>query len=163
MDYPKFGKGVTKVMKRVSVWAFSVVGVAALACVGIGAAAQDDGYNANAALVHVGMNPPECGGPTLVGSKSGVVSTHFNQAQKRLKITVSVHDALPNTTYVVDIRCNGAIGALTTDSTGTGLVEINLFNDSAPANFYIDISVPNVGGGYANYGDTFVAGPFNLN
>jgi hypothetical protein len=80
-----------------------------------------------------------------------------------LRINVSVHDALPNTTYVVDIRCVGQIGALTTNSQGTGTAHITLPRTAPPAPFYIDIAVPPPGGGGAGgYGDTFIAGPFNL-
>jgi hypothetical protein len=35
-------------------------------------------------------------------------------------------------------------------------------NVTPTPNFYIDISVKNGGGGAYGYGDTFIAGPFNL-
>jgi hypothetical protein len=117
--------------------------------------------NGNAPLVHVGLNVAACGG-TFIGNNSGVVNAHYNAVQKRLAINVSVHDALPNTTYVVDIRCAGAVGALTTNSQGTGTTQIDLFRETAPSTFYVDISVPNGGAGVGGYGDTFIAGPFNL-
>ena len=117
--------------------------------------------NGTAALVSVGQNPAACAGP-FIGNNTGVVNVHFNAVQHRLKINVSVHDALPNTVYVVDIRCVGAIGALTTNSNGTGTAEMHLYRDSAPGTFYIDISVAGGGGGAGGYGDTYIAGPFNL-
>src|SRR5262249_8545889 len=101
------------------------------------------------------------------GNNSGVVTAHFNAVQGRLKINVAVHDALPNTTYVVDIRCIGAIGSLTTNSQGTGTTQINLPEKTAPGSFFVDIAVPPVAsgpalGGAGVYGDTFIAGPFDL-
>jgi opacity protein-like surface antigen len=119
-------------------------------------------HNGTAKLVHVGLNPPACTGP-FAGADSGVVNSHFNAQQHSLRINVSVHGALPNTTYVVDRRCVGQIGKLTTNSQGTGTAHVVLSNVSAaPGTFYIDISVLNGGGGAGNYGDTFIAGPFTL-
>jgi hypothetical protein len=114
--------------------------------------------NDRAALVHVGQNPNSCG--TIPGRDRGVVTVHFSGVQKRFKVDVSVHDALPNTTYVVDVRCVGAIGSLTTNSRGTGRAQIDLSQSTPPSSgFFIDISVPNG----VTYGDTFIAGPFDLN
>lgn len=82
-------------------------------------------------------------------------------------VNLSVHDALPNKTYVLDIRCwtfgpQSELGTLTTNSQGTGTAQFKL-NGVTPVNpFYIDISVKNGGGGAGGYGDTFIAGPFTL-
>lgn len=117
--------------------------------------------NGHAALIHVGLNPP-CG--TMPGPASGVVNVHFNPKRDRLMINVSVHNAQPNTTYVVDLRCIGEIGSLTTNSQGTGTAHIKLENMASPpaGDFYVDISIKGAGGGIGGYGDTFIAGPFNL-
>ena len=121
-----------------------------------------NGSNGSAKLVHVGLNPFACSG-TFAGDDSGVVNAHYSAVQDRLKINVSVHDALPNTSYDVDIRCVGKIGTLTTNSQGTGTAQIDLSNAaSTPGTFYVDISVFGGGGGAGNYGDTFIAGPFTL-
>src|SRR5215469_18514130 len=91
--------------------------------------------NANAPLVSIGPNVAACSGNgpggSYTGPAKGVANVHFNATQQQFKINVSVHDALPNTTYVLDIRCwtfgpQNAVGALVTDSTGTGSAEINL-------------------------------------
>ncbi len=76
-----------------------------------GVALAEDAGNDTAALVHVGLNPATC--KAIPGINSGVANTHFNAVQNRLKINVSVHDALPNTTYVVDIRCVRGVATLT--------------------------------------------------
>jgi hypothetical protein len=59
-----------------------------------------------------------------------------------------------------------AIGTLTTDKAGTGSFQIDLWQEQVPAmgNFYIDIAVPAQPGGpgAGGYGDTYIAGPFNL-
>jgi hypothetical protein len=115
--------------------------------------------NGTQALVHVGLNPGTCG--TVPGSDSGVVNAHYNAVQASLAVNVSVHDALPSTKYVVDERCVGQIGTLTTNSQGTGTAHIDLPAGTAPGTFYIDISVPG-GGPFGGYGDTFIAGPFTL-
>jgi hypothetical protein len=89
------------------------------------------------------------------------------------KVNLSVHDALPNTTYVLDIRCwtfgpQSELGTLTTNSQGTGTAQFTLDTTQAgntPVNpFYIDISVKGggTGTGAYSYGDTFIAGPFTL-
>jgi hypothetical protein len=131
--------------------------------------------NGNAPLISIGNNVAACQGQNQNGSYSGVtkgvVNVHYNAAQKRFQVNVSVHDALPNTTYGVDIRCwvfgpQQAIGSLTTNQQGTGTFQIDLWLEKAPemGNFYIDIAVPaQVGGsGAYGYGDTYIAGPFNL-
>ena len=135
--------------------------MALLAIPGFGVAAQDE--NGTASLVHVGLNPSTCG--TVPGKASGVVNVHLNAVQDRFTVNVAVHDALPTTTYVVDIRCQGKVGALTTNAQGTGTAQIDLpASASGPASepFYIDVEVPNGGGGAGGYGDSFIAGPFNL-
>jgi hypothetical protein len=133
----------------------------ALAALSIATVASADSM-ANRPLIHVGMNVIQCSGTALnIGSTNGVVSSRYQRGQNHLVVNVAVHDALPNTTYVIDVRCMGAIGALTTDSTGVGSAQLDLNLDAVPTQYYIDISVPNVGGGFGNYGDTFVAGPFN--
>jgi hypothetical protein len=118
------------------------------------------------ALVHVGLNPGDCTGPSrgpFVGAHNGVVDVHFNAVQRQFKVNVSVHDALPKTTYAVNTRCVGQIGSLTTNSQGTGTAQIDVSQSAPPAGlFYIDISVRGGGGGSGGYGDTFIAGPFSL-
>ena len=74
---------------------------------------------------------------------------------------------MPNTTYVLDIRCwtfgpQSELGTLTTDSDGAGTAHFELTDVIPTDDFYIDISVKNGGGGAGNYGDTFIAGPFTL-
>ena len=135
--------------------------LALLAVPALSLAGQDN--NGTASLVHVGLNPSAC--TTVPGTDSGVVNAHLNAVQDRFGLNVSVHDALPNQTYVVDIRCQGQIGTLTTNGQGTGTAHIDLTaSTSGPATepFYIDISVLGGGGGSGGYGDTFLAGPFNL-
>src|ERR1700734_1614884 len=94
------------------------VAVAVMLCLGLAVIAQADDADNTAALIHVGQNPSSCG--IIDGDHSGQVHIHVNADRRRFKVNVSVHDALPNTTYVVDIRCVGAIGSLTTNSRGTG-------------------------------------------
>uniref|UniRef100_Q02AJ7 Spore coat protein U domain-containing protein n=1 Tax=Solibacter usitatus (strain Ellin6076) TaxID=234267 RepID=Q02AJ7_SOLUE len=131
--------------------------------------------NRTASLVSIGPNVSTCkadGGGSYSGINKGVANVHYNAVQKRFSVNVSVHDALPNTTYVVDIRCwvfgpQNAIGAITTNKQGTGTAQIDLFMDKAPVgDFYIDIAVPPGAGvapvGAGGYGDTYIAGPFNL-
>lgn len=147
--------------------------VTALLVVGSAAFAQN-AKNANAPLVSIGNNVSACQGPNG-GSYSGfgakgVVNVHYNAVQKRFQVNVAVHDAQPNTTYDVDVRCwvfgpQHAIGSLKTDQYGTGTFQIDLWLEKAPemGNFYIDIAVPPPGGvGAYGYGDTYIAGPFNL-
>jgi len=118
----------------------------------------------NGDLLHVGANPSACTGP-FSGPDSGVVNVASNVGQSTVDLNVSLQDALPNQTYVVDIRCVGQIGSVTTDSQGTGTARISLPISQVPAGaFYIDVSVaPPGGGGSGGYGDTFIAGPFALN
>jgi hypothetical protein len=132
---------------------------AGVLCWGLLLIAQADStYSGTATLFHVGQNPNSCG--TISGTDSGVANVRFDADRKRFKVNVSVYDALPKTTYVVDIRCVGAIGSLTTDSLGAAKAQINLSRSAPPPNgFFIDISVFNG----ATYGDTFIAGPFDLN
>jgi hypothetical protein len=134
-------------------------GVVAAMCLGaVGVAPADNADKESAALIHVGLNPSTCG--TISGTDSGDVNVNF-KVQRWFKTNIFVYGALPNTTYVVDIRCVGAIGSLTTDS--EGIAKIHLPRVTPPSSpFYIDISVPNGGGGAGGYGDTFIAGPFNL-
>ena len=146
-------------LKRVSP-CFGVVGTFLLCLVLVGIAQARSADHDNAALVHVGLNPASCA--TIPGAHSGMV--HVSVFRRRFRVQVSVHDALPDTTYVVDIRCVGAIGSLTSDSEGTATAQIELPRSALPASgFFIDISVANGGGGAGNYGDTFIAGPFALN
>ena len=137
---------------------FGIVAVLALSLNLVAIAPAVDADNDRLSLIHVGQNPSSCG--TMSGSDSGSVTVRFNPDRKRLKINVSVHDALPNTSYVVDIRCVGTIGRLTTNSRGYGRTLIDVARSMRPSDeFFIDISVFN---GIA-YGDTFIAGPFDLN
>ncbi len=138
------------------------------------AALAQSATNDNQPLISVGLNPAYCQGPSETGvpfngPSKGVVNVHYNVQQKRLDVNVSVHDAQPNTTFVVDIRCKGVIGGLQTNKQGTGTAQISLPSDAGYAaealqmgTFYVDISVPNGGGGAFNYGETHIAGPFNL-
>ncbi len=109
-------------------------------------------------LVHVGPNPSACTGP-FAGTSSGVVNVSLDKSGN--SVNVSVHGALPNTTYVVDIRCVGAIGTFSTDSKGIGTASLDL-PSTLPTTFYIDVEVPPPGGaGFGGYGDSFIAGPFS--
>ena len=145
-----------------------ICGTAAL---GTGAVAQAStparALNANAHLVHVGLNPSGCG--TAPGPMRGEVNVHTNAKLTHSRINISVHGALVKTTYEVDVRCISMIGTLTTNSAGNGTAHLNVANTFTPGSpFYIDISVPPaaiasgsaVGSG--GYGDTFIAGPFTL-
>lgn len=148
-------------LKRVSL-CFGAIAVAAL-CLGvINTSPAQDLENHTATLAHVGPNPGSCG--KVLGVESGTVNVHLSGARNRFKVIVSVSNALLNTTYMVDIRCVAAIGSLTSNSQGAGAAEFELPISALPANdFFIDVSVPNGGNGAGNYGDTFIAGPFNLN
>lgn len=130
-------------------------------CLGlVGSAHARHTESHSAALVHVGLNPSSC--ESAPGAARGVVGIRFEGGRRPFKINISVHDALPNTTYAVDIRCVGAIGSLTSDSQGAAKVQIDV--TTAPSNgFFVDLSVVNGGGGAGDYGDTFIAGPFDLN
>jgi hypothetical protein len=143
-----------------------------------GAALAQNATNDNAPLVSIGDNVQWCAGPYNQGGSfapgngnKGVAVVHYNPQKYRFSVNVSVHDALPNTTYDVDIRCwvfgpQNAIGHLTTNNQGTGTFQIDLSLDKVPAmgNFYIDIAVPAqpTGRGAGGYGDTYIAGPLNL-
>lgn len=117
--------------------------------------------NGTAPLVHVGLNPSTCG--TTRGPDGGVVNVHLDSVQQRFMVNVSVHGAQHNRQYVVDVRCKGQIGTLTTNPQGTGTAHIDQNSSAAPSGaFYIDISVLNGGGGAGNYGDTLIAGPFSV-
>jgi hypothetical protein len=120
--------------------------------------------NGNGNLVHVGANPAACTAP-YSGPASGVVNVDNNVAQSSFDLNVSFQYALPDQTYVVDIRCVGKVGSVTTDSQGTGTAQVSLPLSQAPTGvFYIDVSVaPPGGAGSGGYGDTFIAGPFSLN
>lgn len=148
-------------LKRVSL-GFGVIAAVAL-CLGvINTSPAQDLENYTAALAHVGLNPSSCG--KILGVESGTVNVHLNGARDRFKVIVSVSNALPNTTYDVDIRCVAVIGSLTSNSQGSGAAEFDLPMSALPSSdFFIDVSVPNGGNGAGNYGDTFIAGPFNLN
>jgi hypothetical protein len=136
-------------------------------------------FNGTAPLAHIGNNVDSCYNGTqsaqvpYTGEASGVVNVHYNLVQNQFKVNLSVHDALPNTTYVLDIRCwkfgpQSELGTLTTNSQGTGTAQFTLDTTQAgntPVNpFYIDISVKGGGTGIGafSYGDTFIAGPFTL-
>src|SRR6478752_223787 len=85
-------------------------------------------YNGTAPLSNTGTTPTD----------SGVVNVHYNLVQDRFMVNLSVHDALPNTTYVLDIRCwtfgpQNELGTLTTNSQGTGTAQIKL-NGATPLN-----------------------------
>ncbi|MHB1508584.1 MAG: hypothetical protein ACYCST_12755 [Acidimicrobiales bacterium] len=148
-----------------------ICGTAAL---GTGAVAQAStparALNANAHLVHVGLNPATCG--TLPGKVSGEVNVHTNAKLSHSRINISVHGALAKTTYEVDVRCStiGKIGTLTTNRAGSGTAHLSnvAYTFTAGSQFYIDISVPSTtiaissAVGYGGYGDTFIAGPFTL-
>jgi hypothetical protein len=133
----------------------------------------------NAPLVSIGNNVQWCAGWNNLGGSfapglgnKGVVNVQYNAQQKRFQVNVSVHDAQPNTTYDVDIRCwafgpQQAIGQLKTNGQGTGTFQIDLWLEKVPAmgNFYIDIAIPAQpnGPGAGGYGDTYIAGPLNVN
>jgi len=155
-------------MKRL--FALLVV-LAATAAVAVPLALAANDTNGTASLNHVGLNPSTCSptdqGGAYDGPASGVVNVHYNKVQGRFMVNLSVHDALPNTTYVLDIRCfafgpQNELGTLTTDSDGTGTAQFTLNVPQPQGSFYVDISVKHGGGGAFDYGDTFIAGPFNL-
>jgi hypothetical protein len=112
--------------------------------------------NDTAVLVSVGENPSGCG--PVSGSKSGVIVVHFNGAQGRYRANVAVHDALPNTTYQVHIRCVDQIGTLSTNAQGVGTAQLefsgSLITRGSP--FAVDLYDP------SGTKDTFIAGPFVL-
>ncbi len=154
-------------MKKVLLALVAIVAIG----IAVPVALSANAYNGNAPLVHVGLNPPNCSAPFdntgTTPTNGGVVNVHYNVTQNRFMVNLSVHDALPNTTYVLDIRCwtfgpQSELGSLTTNSEGTGTAQFTLDNTTPLNPFYIDISVKNGGGGSGNYGDTFIAGPFNL-
>jgi hypothetical protein len=117
--------------------------------------------NDHAKLIHVGLNASACSGP-FSGEQKGNVSVRVNDKKNSFEVDIEVHGAKPKTTYDIDIRCVGKIGTLKTNKDGEGEVVIKLPN--APTSpFYVDISIPNGGAGAGGYGDTFIAGPFNLN
>lgn len=146
---------------------FAVVGViASTAALGAATASQAStpharAFNGNAHLIHVGLNPATC--TTVPGNKSGQVNVHSNAKRNHSRINISVHGALPNTTYSVDVRCATQIGTLTTNGSGSGTAHINIASTLPTGSpFYVDLSVPGGGAGSGGYGDTFIAGPFNL-
>ena len=122
--------------------------------------------------MHYGPNQAECVAPisgTDTAAASGVVNVHFNNGRDRFMVNLSVHHALPNTTYVLDIRCwtfgpQSELGTLTTDADGAGSAHFELTGVIPTDDFYIDISVKGdlTGPGAGGYGDTFIAGPFTL-
>jgi hypothetical protein len=139
--------------------------VATLALAGLtvtAVAIASSGQNANngtAALVHEGPNPNTCG--QTPGPNSGVVNVHSNAVQNARSVNVSVYNALPNTTYEVDIRCVGPIGFLTTNGQGTGTAHVELAGFAWPTPvFYIDILTGDITGA-VGLGDVFTAGPFS--
>lgn len=116
--------------------------------------------NINQTMWHVGLNPGNCGpGDADPGStKNGQAVIHVNTKQGTTVLDVSVSSAVADSFYVVDIRCVGAIGGFTTDSSGNGSTEISL--SSMPQTpFVIDASIPG-GGAFGGYGDTFVSSQF---
>jgi hypothetical protein len=156
-------------VKRLILLALTAAVVAIGIAVPVALGAND--YNGTAPLVHVGLNPSECTAPFsntgTVPTDSGVVNVHYNKVQNRFMVNLSVHNALPNTTYVLDVRCwqfgpQSELGTLTTNSAGTGTAHFTVSNVTPTAGFYIDISVKGGGGGVGGYGDTFIAGPFTL-
>lgn len=122
--------------------------------------AEDNADNGEAHLMHVGLNPAACTGP-FTGPDSGEVNVHNNVKKDTTKVNVEVEHALPNQTYVVDVRCVGQIGTLTTNSEGEGNAHINM-PGNLTGTVYVDISVAGGGGGAGGYGDTFIAGPFTF-
>ena len=150
---------------------FLLAVTAAVVAIGIAVpvASSATASNGTAPLMHYGLNPADV--PVLDPGTpaSGVVIVHYNKNQDRFKVNLSVHDALPNTTYVLDIRywafthtSADELGTLTTNSQGTGTAQFDVSNVTPAPNFYIDISVKNGGGSAGGYGDTFIAGPFTL-
>jgi hypothetical protein len=155
-------------MKRLLGLLVMLAAFAAFAVQG-GFAASDS--NGTAPLLHIGPNVETCSSTpdAYSGPASGVVNVHYNKVQGRFMVNVSVHDALPNTTYVLDIRCwkfgpQSELGTLITDSDGAGTAQFTLNGVTPKGSFNIDISVKGGGSGIGafSYGDTFVAGPFDL-
>ena len=134
-----------------------------LACVlacALLASAQDTPH-AHGPLLHVGTNPASCTGP-FDGKFNGNVRVHFYEDQKTLQISVEVHKAQKKTDYAIEIRCVGYLGTLTTDKHGDGVIAFSVPINDPPKRFYINVAVPTGGSGTGGYGDTFIAGPFDL-
>ena len=119
-----------------------------------------DTPHARGPLLHVGLNPASCTGP-FDGKFNGQVRVHFYADQKALQINVEVHKAQKNAQYAVEIRCAGFLGTLFTDKHGDGVIDLSVPINDPPKRFYIDVAVP-TGSGAKGYGDTFIAGPFDL-
>ena len=120
-----------------------------------------DTPHARGPLLHVGLNPASCTGP-FDGKFNGQVRVHFYSDQKNLSISVEVHKAQKKTDYAVEMRCVGFLGTLTTDKHGDGMVSFSVPINDPPKRFYINVAVPTGGSGSGGYGDTFIAGPFDL-
>jgi hypothetical protein len=153
---------------------FVLAVTAAVVAIGIAVpvALAANAQNGTAPLYHYGPNPPGLVVPALSPdtAASGVVNVHYNKGQDRFMVNLSVHDALPNATYVLDVRywaftgtSQDELGTLTTNSKGTGTAHFKVSNVTPTPEFYIDISVKGGGGGAGGYGDTFIAGPFTVN
>ena len=165
-------------MKRLFLAAIAVIAIGAVVPAALAAPSPKpmpttlaNDFNGTAPLVHIGPNVTACSNGTpaaaFPGTDSGVVNVHYNKVQDRFMVNLSVHDALPNTTYVLDIRCwtfgpQSEIGTLTTNSQGTGTAHLTLDGVTPVNPFYIDISVKGGGTGAYGYGDTFISGPFTL-
>jgi len=128
--------------------------------IGMMAWAQDTPH-ARGPLLHVGTNPASCTGP-FDGKFNGQVRVHFYADQKALQINVEVHKAQKKTDYAVEMRCVGYLGTLTTDKHGDGLINFSVPINDPPKRFYINVAIPTGGNGSGGYGDTFIAGPFDL-
>lgn len=142
-------------MQRKLVWS------ACLIMFGLLTFAQDTPH-ARGPLLHVGTNPASCTGP-FDGKFNGQVRVHFYADQKTLNISVEVHKAQKNTEYAVEMRCTGFLGTLPTDKHGDGIISFSVPINDPPKRFYINVAIPPPGGsGAGGYGDTFIAGPFDL-
>ena len=129
--------------------------------------------------VSIGVNVPACAGPnngpfTGIGGNKGVVVVHYNPQKFRFSVNVSVHDAAPNTTYDVDVRCTvfgpqKAIGQLKTNKEGTELSRSTCLwtrirqwvTSTSILRFLRDLTGSAPAGAYG-YGDTYIAGPLNV-
>lgn len=140
--------------------------LAAVPLMGSAFAAGNTTSNINQTMYHVGQNPADCSlDPSAqpVTAKSGQAVIHVNAKSGTTVLDVSFSGAVPNATYVVDIRCVGQIGSLVTDAYGNGSDEILLNSSQTSSSFSIDAAQPpGTGGtGVGGYGDTFVSAPFS--
>ena len=152
---------------------FGRVAVAAVMCgsaaLGVGTVAQaspgkgpghQKAFNGNAHLIHVGLNPEPVGpsrAPRAARSTCTATRRVTAQGSTFRARCYAEHELRPRHPLCGPDRDAQDHGA------GNGTAHIKI---SAPLptglTIYVDISVLGGGGGSGGYGDTFIAGPFNL-